>query len=103
ARCQNETPGSVAGGYGKNSLVGCPTFPHASGHLQILRRCLAAIGHELVLDRLAFVERAKASALDRRDVDKHILVASRRPNEPVAFSGVEPFDGAFLHRLSPSQ
>src|SRR5436190_2514431 len=36
-------------------------------------------------------------------MDEHILVSGRGPNEPVAFSWIEPFDGAFLHRLSPMQ
>src|SRR5262245_5491566 len=78
-------------------------LPVTSGHLEIFRRCLAAIGHELVLDSLTFVERAEPSTLDRRDVDKHVFLSSRRSNEPVAFSGIEPFDGAIPHRLSPSR
>src|SRR5271166_214438 len=78
-------------------------LPATSGHLEVFRRCLAAIGHELVLDGLPFVERAEASALDRGNMDEHVLFSGRRPNEPVAFSWIEPFDGAFLHRLSPSQ
>jgi hypothetical protein len=69
-------------------------LPATSGHLEILRRCLAAIGHELVLDNLSFVERAVAGALHRRDMDKYVLVSARRSNEPVAFSWIKPFDGA---------
>src|SRR6516162_4324871 len=89
----------------REELAGRTSRPSrcASGHFEVLRRCLAAIGHELVLDRLAFIERAEASALDRRDMDEHVLVAGGRPDEPVAFSWIEPFDGAFLHRLSPSR
>src|SRR5205823_10485057 len=34
---------------------------------------------------------------------EHVLLAGRRADEPVALSGIEPFDGALLHRLSPSQ
>src|SRR5262245_20530859 len=97
-----QNPRRKAGGYGKNSgrVTGLPA---ASGHLEILRRCLAAIGHELVLDSLTFVERAETSALDRRDMDEDVLFSARGPNEPVAFSWIEPFDGALLHRLSPRQ
>src|SRR5262249_32012513 len=88
----------------REQLVGrAAGLPATSGHLEVLRRCLAAIGHELVLDSLPFVERAEASALHRGNVDEYVLVPGRRPNEPVAFSWIEPFDGAFLHRLSPSQ
>jgi hypothetical protein len=51
-------------GPGAADLIG-PTKPAqlVSGDLEILRGRLAAIGHELVLDSLAFVERAEASAL----------------------------------------
>src|SRR5438309_935386 len=77
-----------------SSLAGCPGLLAASGHLEILRRCLAAIGHELVLNSLALVESAEASALHRRDMNEDVLVAGRWPNEPVAFSWIEPFDGA---------
>src|SRR5215831_9779582 len=95
---QNKTPGARPGATGK--LVGrMPGLPVTSGHLQILRRCLAAIGHELVFDSLTLVERAETSALDRRDVDEYVLISARRANEPVAFSWIEPFDGALL-RLS---
>src|SRR5262249_28104840 len=40
---------------------------------------------------------------DSRDVDEHVLLAGRWTDEPVALSRIEPFDGALLHRLSPSQ
>src|SRR5215475_6659989 len=97
-----QTPGTRPGATGK--LAGRVTgLPAASRHLEILRRRLAAIGHELVLDSLTFVERAETCALDRRDMDKDVLFSARGPNEPVAFSWIEPFDGALLHRLSPSQ
>src|SRR5215475_10878768 len=75
----------------------------ASGDLDVLRGGLAAIGDELVLDHLSLIQAAEASPLDRRDVDEHVLIAGGRPDEPVAFRRIEPFDGAFLHRLSPSQ
>jgi hypothetical protein len=50
---------------------------------------------------MAIIERAKAGALDGRDMDEHILVAARRLDEPIALSWIEPLDGALLHRLSP--
>src|SRR6266566_3459126 len=73
----------------------------ASGDLEVLRRALAAIGDELVLHSLTFVERAQAGALHGRDVDEHVFVSGRWPDEPIAFGRVEPFDGAFLHGRSP--
>src|SRR5215467_6250590 len=90
---KRKTPGARPGATGRTR--GRTTgLPVTSGHLEILRRCLAAIGHELVLDGLTFVKRAETSALDRRDMDEDVLFSARGPNEPVAFSGIEPFDGA---------
>ena len=74
-----------AGGYGKSSLAGEPAFPMRQDTLRFSARCLAAIGHELVLHSLALVESTKASALHRRDMDKNVLVAGGGPNEPEAF------------------
>jgi hypothetical protein len=34
-------------------------------------------------------------------MDKHILIAGHRLDEPITLGRVEPLDGAFLHRLSP--
>src|SRR4029077_2277706 len=72
-----------------------------SRNFQIFRRGSAAVANKFVLDRLALVERAQASALDGRDVYEHILVAGRGLDEPVALGRIEPLDGALLHRLSP--
>src|SRR5262249_18670618 len=69
--------------------------------LEVFRGSFAAVGDEFVLDHLSLVEGAEARTLDGGDMDEHILVSSRRPNEPIALSWIEPFDGAFLHRLSP--
>src|SRR5205085_9456704 len=68
-----------------------------SGHLEIFRRSLAAVADQFVFDHLTLVESPEACTFDRRDVDEHILVSSRRLDEPVAFGRVEPFDSAFLH------
>jgi len=100
---ENKNPRRWAGGYRDYAAAGSTGHLAVSGHFEIFRRCPAAIGHEFEFDILAFVERAEASALHRRDVDEDVLVAGRRPDEPVAFSGIEPFDGALLHRLSPEQ
>src|SRR6266849_5860148 len=79
-------PRRRAGGL-REELAGRTTgLPATSGHLEVFGRCLAAIGHELVLDGLPFVERAETSALHRGNMDEHVLVSARRPNEPVAFS-----------------
>src|ERR1051325_1374358 len=54
---------------------------------------LAALGHDLVVDALAFVQRRHAGALDRADVNEHILRAVRRGDEAEAFLRVEELDG----------
>src|SRR5262249_5151773 len=74
-----------------------------SRDLEVLGGGLAAVGDEFVLDHLSLVEGAQSGAFDRGNVDEHVLVPCRRPAEAVALSRIEPFDGALLHRLSPSQ
>src|SRR6266478_2546890 len=69
--------------------------------LQIFCGALAAIFHKVILDNLIFVEGAESGALDRRDMDEHVLIAGHRLDEPITLGRVEPLDGAFLHRLSP--
>src|SRR5947208_2152937 len=72
-----------------------------SCHLQIFRRRLAAVGHQLVLDALALIERAQTRAFDRRDMNKNILSAIGRLNEAVAFGRVEPLHVSGRHPASP--
>src|SRR6202167_6163827 len=74
-----------------------------SGYLEIFSGGLAAIGDELVLDLLAFVEATQPRALHRRNVHEHIFVAGGRLDEAIAPCRIKPFDGALLHRLSPGQ
>src|SRR6185312_6314245 len=93
----------------KNPQTGNPgaTQPDRRGpglrDFEIFRRRTAAVGDQFILDRLALVERPQSGALDCRDMDKHVLLAVRRLDEAVAPGGIKPFDGALLHRLSPSQ
>src|SRR5882762_6245137 len=72
------------------------------GDLEVFRGGLAAIFHKVVFDHLIFVEGGESRALDRRDMDEHVLIAGHRLDEPITLGRVEPLDGAFLHRLSPS-
>src|SRR4051794_29777121 len=72
------------------------------GNLEVFRGGLAAIFHEVIFDNLIFVEGGESSALDRGDMDEHVLVSLHRLDEPITLGRVEPLDGAFLHRLSPS-
>jgi hypothetical protein len=70
-----------------------------SGLLQIGGRFLArpAIGFDLIRDLLPFRETAQARALNRADVDEHVLSAAVGLNEAVALLLVEPLDCACCH------
>src|SRR5437764_8681056 len=65
--------------------------------LQIARRLLAALGHDLVADLLAFHESAHAGALDRADVHEHVLAAVARLDEAKAFLRIEELHGTCGH------
>src|SRR4030088_1874661 len=69
--------------------------------LQIFRGALAAIFHKVIFNHLVFIEGTEPGALDRGDMDEHVLIAGHRLDEPLTLCRVEPLDGAFLHRLSP--
>jgi hypothetical protein len=45
-------------------------------NLEVLGRGLAAIGNLFVFNRLSFVERGKASFLDRRNMNENVLAAT---------------------------
>src|ERR1700730_8741434 len=89
------------GGYGQHPFAGHHPARAASSDLEVFRGGLAAVGDELVLEHLPLVEGAEAGPFDGGDMDEDVLVPGRRPNEPIALSWIEPFDGAFLHRPSP--
>src|SRR5580704_11810932 len=55
---------------------------------------------ELVRQLLAFVQARHPGALNRADVNKHILAAVVRLNEAITLLGVEPLHGSSAHALS---
>src|SRR6266540_954092 len=63
--------------------------------LEVLGGRLPAVGDKLVFDHLTLVERAKARALDGRNMNEYVLVAGLRADEPVTLRRIEPLDGAF--------
>src|SRR6185437_2074814 len=69
--------------------------------LEVLRGSLSTVLDEFELNGLAFVQRAKARALDCGDVNEHILPAFLRLNEAIAFRRIEPLNGALRHACSP--
>jgi hypothetical protein len=84
-----------------------PAFPpsfdfkasdRGSGRLYIAGGLLAALGHDFEADLLALVQRAHASALDRRDVHEHILRAIVRLNEAVALLRIKKFHSSGRHQ-----
>src|SRR5262249_50441183 len=75
--------------------------PRASDGLQVNRRCLAALALlQVKADLLSLIEACEPGALDRRDVDEHILRSIARLDEAVSLLGIEPFDRAFRHRVT---
>src|SRR6266481_8773399 len=65
--------------------------------LQIGRRLLAPLGHDVVTDLLAFHKAAHAGALDRADVHEHVLAAVARRDESNAFLSIEELHGTCGH------
>src|SRR5713101_6184950 len=62
-------------------------------------RCLAAIGNLFVFHRLSFVERGKASFLDRRNMNENVLAAARGLDKSEALGRVEPLHSTFSHHV----
>src|SRR5208283_5626921 len=74
-----------------------------SDGLQVLRRELALLALlDLVADLLTLVQVADPRPLDGGDMHEDVLRAVIRLDEAVALLGVEPFDGACRHRITPS-
>src|SRR4249919_2287341 len=67
-----------------------PSAGTRSFDLQVLRRRLAAVADNFILDLLTFVERAEAGALHCRDMDEHVLSTILRLDEAEALRRVEP-------------
>src|SRR5215216_5471479 len=65
------------------------------------RRALGA-GLGLVLDLRALLERTVAVALDRAEMDEHVVGAIVGCDEPVALVVAEPLDGSGRHLASSS-
>src|SRR5215470_17007215 len=65
--------------------------------LQIARRLLAPLGHDVVTDLLAFHKAAHAGALHRTDVHEHVLAAVARLDESKAFLSIEELHGTCGH------
>src|SRR6478609_6865598 len=65
--------------------------------LQIGRRLLAPLGHDVVADLLAFHKAAHAGALHRTDVHEHVLAAVARRDESKAFLSIEELHGTCGH------
>src|SRR5580704_1234143 len=62
------------------------------GVLQVGCRLFAALGHDLIRDALAFVERAHAGAFDRADMHEHILRAIARRDKSETLLSIEKLD-----------
>src|SRR6266478_3577091 len=77
------------------------TGAFGSGFLKTDCRNLSLLASlELVAQLLTLLEAAEAGALDRRDVNEHVLRAVVRLDEAVTLLGVEPFNGTDTHKAS---
>src|SRR5262249_32100942 len=65
--------------------------------LQIGRRLLAPLGHDVVADLLAFHKAVHAGALHRTNVHEHVLAAVARLDESKAFLSSEELHGTCGH------
>src|SRR5215470_19407497 len=76
-------------------------------HSQVFCRLLPAVGHELIVDALAFVEPAQPSPLDCGNMHEHVLAAILRLDESVTLGRVEPLHSTGRHidlrRESPAR
>src|SRR5258708_15806584 len=69
--------------------------------LQVCGGKLAALAHHVVGELLALVEIAHSRALDRGNMDEHVLSAIRRLDESEALLRIEKLHGAFSHVWPP--
>src|SRR5437764_15342829 len=65
--------------------------------LQVRSGGLAALCYKLIRDTLTFDQRIHPRALDRGNMDEHVLTAIARLDEAVALHLVEPFHGTDSH------
>ena len=68
-----------------------------SGELQVGGGLFAALDVHVVSDPLAFIQTAKPSRLNGRNMNENILTAILRHYEPIALGGVEPLNRADSH------
>jgi hypothetical protein len=67
-------------------------------NLQIFRRRLAAIRDFLVINDLTLIQTGQTGLFDGRYVNKHVLSAPLRLNEPESLLRIEPLHRAARHR-----
>jgi hypothetical protein len=73
-----------------------------SNYFQLLRRCLALIGHLFILNRLPLMKGAQARLFNGRDVNENVPATSAsRLNKPVPLGRVEPLHCALGHNQTP--
>src|SRR3990170_3832821 len=74
-----------------------PAFQECLRRLEIGRGILAALGGDVEADFLPFGQRAQTGAVDRADVDEHVLGAIARSDEAETLAGIEPFNSTCSH------
>jgi hypothetical protein len=87
------------------SKITRPLALRSSDNFEVVRRHLAAlgIGDELEAHLLTIAQIAYSRALDGADMDKGVIAAIVRCNEPETLLGIEPFHGSRNHEETLSQ
>jgi hypothetical protein len=84
----------AAPGFKSESAV---SFARLASNLEVFGRGLTAIGNLFVFHCLSFVERGKASFLDRGNMYKNVLAPSIGLDKSKALGRVEPLHSTFSH------
>jgi hypothetical protein len=78
--------GTLASRIWSRSTPAC-RYARLARYLEVLRRLLAAIFNNFVLDHLPFIEGTQARTFNRRDMNEHVLAsAALRLNEAIIFA-----------------
>jgi|SRR6185312_2644994 len=91
--CSASTSVVEARWLGAQSLDGAQIFGR--------RFAAATISDDIEGDLLSLIEGAHSGALDRADVDEHIIVAVLRLDKAEALLAIEPLHGSLVHGKFP--
>src|SRR5690606_5342569 len=100
APAENQPPTKKAATRAAFSANGASRRRRSLGCFQLIGSQLPALGHDFVLDALAFGQRSKSRTLHGADMDENVLTAAFRCNKAEPLRGVEEFDSSCSHYLA---